>query len=141
MHTIFLFTRQLFCFCFYPLPLITSTTTAMISNNLRRGIRRSVHVEDSSKQDDANAWVTQIICNRFLSTRSVDNAIQYMCDKPIGFYIFMRPEKIDSDKFAVLLREKDKTVRYSIRPMKITANTSCQRWMAVRDVTITCPGL
>lgn len=55
---------------------------------------------------------------RLLDTQSVDDALRYMCTKPHGYYIFMRLDKSKGGRYAVLLRDQDKTVRYNIRPNK-----------------------
>ena len=87
----------------------------MIRTQAREGIRTKVRVKDSGMQHSAQKWAAQILSQRFYR-KSVEEALQYMLDKPVGHYVFIRPENKESDRFAVLLRDKGNTVRYDIRP-------------------------
>ena len=57
-----------------------------------------------------------MLSRRFLNTRRLDKALEHMCDKPIGYYVFMRPDNAEGVRFTVLLRYQANTVRYNIRP-------------------------
>lgn len=99
----------------FPFEHITPTTR-MIHNQCRRGMGTKIHADAAAKHNLATAWAAQMLSRRFLDMRCLDNALQYMRDKPDGYYIFMRPNDTESDTFAVLLRDRDTTVRYNIRP-------------------------
>ena len=75
-----------------------------------------MHVGAPRERDLANAWAAQVLSRRFLDTQRLDKALVHMCDKPIGYYVFMRPESVQGVGFAALLRYRTKTVRYDIRP-------------------------
>lgn len=85
----------------------------MIRNLVRRGIKTSVHAE---KQDPAAAWAAQILSQRFLKAHTLEEALGYMDDKPVGYYMFTIHDYRDKDRFVMLMRDDDETLLYNIRP-------------------------
>lgn len=91
-------------------------STIMFPNRSRGGIRRKLPNYAAGKKDLADAWAAQMLSLRFVTKQNVSDAIAEMRDKPVGYYIFIRPDNTEQDRFEVLVRHQDKTVRYSILP-------------------------
>merc|ERR1712035_135309 len=77
---------------------------------LRRGIRRPA----AKKPDTAAAWAAQILSQRFHKAHTLGDALIYMDDKPMGYYMFARHDC--GDRFVMLKRHSDETLLYVIRP-------------------------
>lgn len=88
----------------------------MFRNRVRGAIRRKIPGYDAGQKDLANAWAAQILSQRFVSKQNMTEALKELCDKPDGYYIFIRPDNMEQYKFAVLLRRQGKSVRYNILP-------------------------
>lgn len=88
----------------------------MFRNRMRGGIRRKIPGYAAGKRDLANAWAAQMLSQRVVSEQNVNEALAEMCDKPDGYYIFIRPDNMEKDTFTVLLRHQGKSVCYNIRP-------------------------
>lgn len=88
--------------------------TIMFPNRSCGGILRKTPNYAAGKEDPAAAWAAQMLSRRFVSKQNVNEAIADMCNKPVGYYIFIRPDNMEQDRFEVLVRHQDKTVSYNI---------------------------